>query len=160
MLIPLNAHLAHEILRFKQVSWSFLPKVTRQVSNCCCSVAQWCPTLCDPINAAHQASLPFTIPWSLLKLMSIESVTPSNHLVLRRPLLLLPSVFPRIRVFSNEPALHISWPKYWSFIQLQRGIIRISRLDFGILFSRLSLESRSVSLRTRFQLQLQDLEAV
>ena len=62
-----------------------------------------------------QASLSFTIFQSLLKLISIESVMPSNHLILCRPLLLLPSIFPSIRVFSNESALHIRWPKYWSF---------------------------------------------
>ena len=66
-------------------------------------------------TAAHQASLSITISWSLLKLMSIESVMPSNHLILCRPLLLLPSIFPSIRIFSNESALHIRWPKYWSF---------------------------------------------
>ena len=66
-------------------------------------------------TAAHQASLPFTISQSLLKLMPIESVMPSNHLILCRSLLLLPSIFPSIRVFSNELALHIRWPKYWSF---------------------------------------------
>ena len=68
-----------------------------------------------PGTAARQASLSFTISWSLLKLMSIESVMPSNHLVLCHPLLLLPSIFPRIRVFSNESALCIRLPKYWSF---------------------------------------------
>ena len=68
-----------------------------------------------PWTAAHQASLSITNSWSLLKLMSIESVMPSNHLILCRPLLLLPSIFPSIRVFSNESALHIRWPKYWSF---------------------------------------------
>ena len=68
-----------------------------------------------PWTAAYQASLSFTISQSLLKLMSIESVMPSNHLILCRPLLLLPSNFPRIRVFSNESALRIRWPKYWSF---------------------------------------------
>ena len=68
-----------------------------------------------PHTAAHQASLSFTISWSLLKLMSIESVMPSSHLVLSRPLLLLPSVFPSVRFFSNESALHIRRPKYWSF---------------------------------------------
>ena len=68
-----------------------------------------------PWTAARQASLSFTISWSLLKLMSIESVMPSNHLVLCHPLLLLPSVFPSIRVFSNESVLRIRWPKYWSF---------------------------------------------
>ena len=65
--------------------------------------------------AAHQASQSFTISRSLLKLMSIESMMPSNHLILCRPLLLLPSVFPSNRVFSNESTLHISSPKYWSF---------------------------------------------
>ena len=63
----------------------------------------------------HQASLSITNSWSLLKLMSIESVTPSNQLILCHPLLLLPSVFPSIRVFSSESVLHIRWPKYWSF---------------------------------------------
>ena len=66
-------------------------------------------------TTAHQASLSFTITWSLLKLMSIVSVMPSNHLILCHPLLLLPSVFPGIRVFSNGSALHIRQPKYWSF---------------------------------------------
>ena len=68
-----------------------------------------------PWTAAHQASLSFIISPSLLKLMSIESVMPSNHLILCHPLLLLPSVFPSIRVFSNESVLRIRWPKYWSF---------------------------------------------
>ena len=68
-----------------------------------------------PWAAACQASLSFTISWSWLKLVSIESVMPSNHLILCRPLLLLPSIFPRIRVFSNELALCKRWPKYWSF---------------------------------------------
>ena len=64
---------------------------------------------------AHQTSLSITISWSLFKLMSIESVMPSNHLILCRPLLLPPSIFPSIRVFSNESVLHIRWPKYWIF---------------------------------------------
>ena len=68
-----------------------------------------------PWTAALQASLSFTISWSLLRLMSIESVMPSNHLILCHPLLLLPSILPSIRVFSNESALHIRWPKYRSF---------------------------------------------
>ena len=66
-------------------------------------------------TAARQASLSFTISWTLLKLISIESVMPSNHLILCRPLLLLPSVFSSIRIFSNELALCILWPEYWSF---------------------------------------------
>ena len=68
-----------------------------------------------PWNEAHQASMSITNSQSLLKLMSIESVMPSNHLVLCHSLLLLPSVLPRIRVFSNESLLPIRWPKYWSF---------------------------------------------
>ena len=66
-------------------------------------------------TAAHQASLFFTVSWSLLKPMSTESVMPSNHLVLCHPLLLLPSIFPSVRVFSDELALCIRWPRYWSF---------------------------------------------
>ena len=68
-----------------------------------------------PWTAARHASLSITISQSLPKLMSIQSVMPSNHLILRYPLLLLPSVFPRIRVFSNESFLHIRWPKCWKF---------------------------------------------
>ena len=68
-----------------------------------------------PWTAAHQASPFITNSWSLVKLMSIESVMPSNHLILSRPLLLLPLIFPSNRVFTNEPVLHIRWPKYWSF---------------------------------------------
>ena len=72
-------------------------------------------TLVTPLTAAHQSSQSIISSWSLLKLMSIESVMPSNHLILCHPLLLPPSIFPSIRVFSNESVLHISWPKYWSF---------------------------------------------
>ena len=68
-----------------------------------------------PWTATHQVPLCSAISWSLLKLMSIESVMPSNHLNLCHPLLLLPSIFPSIRVFSKESALHIRWPKYWRF---------------------------------------------
>ena len=77
------------------------------------SVAQSCPTLCDPVTAACQASLSFTTSRSLLKLTSFKSVMPSNHLVLHHSLFLLPSNFPSIRVFSNESALCIRWPKYY-----------------------------------------------
>ena len=68
-----------------------------------------------PWTAIHQASLSLTISWSLLKFLSIESVMPPNHLILCHPLLLLPSIFPSIRVFSSESALHIRWPKQWNF---------------------------------------------
>ena len=73
------------------------------------------PDSATPWTATHQASLLITNSQSLLKLMSIESVMPSNHLILCHPLLLLPSIFPSIRVFSNELVLHIRWPKYWRF---------------------------------------------
>ena len=80
------------------------------------SVSQSCLTLCDPMDhAASQASLSLTNSWSLFKLRSIELVMPSNHLILCHPLLLLPLVFPSSRVFSNESALHIRWPKYQNF---------------------------------------------
>ena len=78
------------------------------------SVAQLCPTLCDPMNCSTPGRPTITNSGSPPKPMSIKSVMPSNHLILC-PLLLLPSIFPSIRVFSNESALHISWPKYWSF---------------------------------------------
>ena len=86
------------------LKWQFLLFSLLAVSN---SATSW--------TATHQASLSFTISWSLLKLLSIESVMPSNHLTLCHSLLLLPSIFPSNRVFSSESALLIRWPKYWSF---------------------------------------------
>ena len=93
-----------------------------------------------PWTAAHQASLSFTISHSLLKLMSIESVMPSNHLILCRFLLVLPSIFPSITVFSKELTLRITWPKYWSFsfsIRLSSEyLVLISfRMDWFDLFA-------------------------
>ena len=79
------------------------------------SVVQLCPTLSTPWTAERQASLSITNSQSLLKLRSIDSVMPSNHLILCCPLFLLASIFPSIRVFSNKSALHIRQPKYWSF---------------------------------------------
>ena len=84
-------------------------------SSYCCLVTQSCPTLWTPWTAACQASLFFTISESFLKLMSIELMMTSNHLILCCPLLLLPSILPSIRVFSNESTLHIRRSKYWSF---------------------------------------------
>ena len=81
---------------------------------CCCLVAKLVQLFATPGTAVHQASVSFTISQSLLKLMSVLSVMPSNHLILCLPLL-LPSIFSSIRVFSSELALHIRWPKYWSF---------------------------------------------
>ena len=77
--------------------------------------SQSCPTLCNPMNCSMPVSLSITNSQSPPKSMSIESMMPSSYLILCCPLLLLPSVFPSIRVFSSESALHIRWPKYWSF---------------------------------------------
>ena len=82
---------------------------------CCCLSLSHVWLFITPWTIARQASLSIIIYWSLLKLMSIESMMPSNHLILCHALLLLRSIFPSIRVFSNESALHIKWPKYWSF---------------------------------------------
>ena len=122
------------------------------------SVTQLCLTLHDPMDCSCQAFLSITNSWSLLKLMSIELVMPSNHLILCRPLLLLPSIFPSIRVFSNESALHITCPKYWSFsfnispINEQPGLIsfRMDWLDLleaqGTLKSLLQHHSSKASI--------------
>ena len=82
---------------------------------CCCSVAQSYSTLCDLMDCSTPDFPVFHHPQSLLKLMPIESVMPSNHLALCHPILLQPSIFPSIRVFSNESVLCIRWPKYWCF---------------------------------------------
>ena len=79
------------------------------------TVVQWCPALWDPVNFSTQASLSITISWSSLKLMSLELVMPSSHLILCHLLLLLPPIPPSITVFSNESTLRMRWPKYWSF---------------------------------------------
>ena len=88
------------------VQWTVLCELS-SVTQPCLTVTTW--------TTAHQTSLPITNSQSLLKRMFIESVMPSNHLILCRPLLLLPSIFPSIRVFSNESVLHIRWPQYWSY---------------------------------------------
>ena len=106
-----------------------------------------------PLTAAHQASLSLTNSWSLLKLMSIELVMPSNHLILCRPLLLLPSIFPSIRVFSNESALHIRWPMYWSFslsISPSKEY-SVNPLGFTGLISLLSRDSQESSPTPQFK---------
>ena len=79
------------------------------------SVAQSCPAICDPMDCSMPGFPVITNSWSLLKLMSIESMTPSNYLILCHPFLFLPSIFPSITIFSNESVLHIRWTKYWSF---------------------------------------------
>ena len=111
-----------------------------------------------PWTIASQTSLSFNISWSLLKLMSIKSVMPSNHLILYHPLLLPPSIFPSIRAFSNESVLHIRWLKYWSFVfslcpsNVYSGLIsfRTDRLDLlavqGTLKSLLQHHSSKTSI--------------
>ena len=104
-------------------------------------VAQSCPTLCNPTDCSMPGFLSITNSRSLLKLMSIESVMPSNHLILCCPLLLLPSIFSSIRVFSDDSVLHIRWPKYWSFSfnispsNEYSGLVsfRMDRLDLLVL---------------------------
>ena len=101
-------------------------------------------------TVAHQASLSVTNSWSLLKLMSIESVRPSNHLILCHPLLLLPSILPSIRVFSSESVIHIRWPKYWSF----SFNISPSNEHSGLIFFRmdcLDLLAVQETLKSLFQ---------
>ena len=96
----------------------FLQKSKWMQENIPCSVQFSRSVVSDSVTpwiAAHQASLFITNSWSLLKFMSIESVMPSSHLILWRPLLLLSSIPPSIRVFSSESTLHMRWPKYWSF---------------------------------------------
>ena len=92
-----------------------LLKTRNKATICISSVTRHAQLFVTPWTASHQASLSITNAWSLFKLMSIKSVMPSNHLILCRPLLFLPSVFPSIRVFPNESVLCIRWPKYWSF---------------------------------------------
>ena len=92
-----------------------------------------------PWTAACQASLSITNSQSLLKLISIESVMPSNHLLLCQPLLLLPSIFPSIRVFSDESVLHMRWPKYWSFSF--RILVIVKSCDVSIVSIRCSVVS-------------------
>ena len=117
----MNTDLQHYLYQLCNLALFFAVKVLVQGYDCFrptlqfSSVAQLCPTLCDPWTAARQASLSITNSQSSPKLMSIELVMPSNHLILCRPLLLLPSIFPTIRVFSNESVLCTRWPKYWSF---------------------------------------------
>ena len=105
--------LQRPTVSFNSWLWSLLSAATFWWAHCC-SVCKSCLTA-TPGTAVCQASLSFTISLSLLKFMSIESVMPSNYLILCHPLHLLLSIFPSIRVSSNESALCIRWPKYWSF---------------------------------------------
>ena len=108
---PKNGKILNTKLLFDLLSSCFSIHSRLQISFflflCCCSVVKTCPILCDPIDWVHQASLSFTVSQGLLKVISIESMMPSNHLILCCSLLLLPTIFPSIRVFSNELTLHI-----------------------------------------------------
>ena len=104
--------IKHTFLIFTK---NFMNNVVTVLFHCCCSVAQLCLLFVTLWTAAHWGLLTFTISWNVLKLVSVELVMPSSHLILCCPLLLLPSIFPSIKVFSNESTLHIRWPKYWSF---------------------------------------------
>ena len=111
-----------------------------------------------PWTTAHQASLSFTISRSLLTLMSIESVIPSNHLILCCHLLLLPSIFPSIRVFSNESVLHIRWPEYWRF-NISPSNEYSGLTAFRIDWSGLPVQGALRSLLQHHRSELQFLEA-
>ena len=111
------------------------------------SVAQLCPSLCDPMDWSMPASLSITNSWSLLKLMSIKSVMPSKHLILCRLLLLPPSIIPSIRVFSNESVLGIRWPKYFlprSKLQSPSAVIleppKIKSVTVSVVFPSICYE--------------------
>ena len=112
MNLELHINFKFESFQLRSV---FTPYNKLLLTNQFSSVSQSCPTLWNSSTAASQASLFINSSQSLLKLMSIESVMPSNHLILCNPLLLLHSVFPSIRVFSNESVLRIRWIRYWSF---------------------------------------------
>ena len=115
----------HCLLRISCVTSDNLPtslslnfnfyKIGIIIAICCCSVTKSCPILCDPMDCSTPGFPVLYHLMDLLKLMSIEAVMPSNHLIFCHPLLFLPSMFPSIRVFSNESILHTRWQKYWSF---------------------------------------------
>ena len=139
---------------------------------CCCSAAQLCPTLCKPMDYSMLGFPSITISQSLLKLMFTEMVMPPNHLILRHPLLLLlPSIFSSIRVFSNESVFHIRWPKHWSFsfstspdiinllwiLQMPASILEISKRFFYYLFVKfLSIQGFAPKIGTFIKYQRKD----
>ena len=121
------------------------------------SVAQSHLTLCDPMDCSTPGFLSITSSWSLLKLMSIELMMPSDHLILCRPLLLLPSIFPSIMVFSNKSVLHIRWPKYWSFsfsispsneysglISITTALISLQSKGLSRIFSNITVQEHQI----------------
>ena len=151
-------------------NWKHMSTQILGYKDCCCfcSVAQSCPTLCDPMDcAACQFSLFATISWSLPKLMSIASVMPSSHLILWWPLLLLPSIFPSIRDFSNESTVCIRWTWYWSFsfsispfseypglISLKIGLISLLSKGLSGVFSSAIVWASILRCSAFFKVQL------
>ena len=111
LMVILKSSLSH----YSRESSSLFLRISMRLSVQFSSVAQSCPTVWDPTDCSTPGPPSITNSQNLLKLKSIELVMPSNHLILCHPLLLPPSIFPSIRVFSNESPLHIGWPKYWSF---------------------------------------------
>ena len=127
---------APSLLFFEVFVFQGMAAVAQSLSCVWLFVTQWVAT--------HQASLTLTISWSLLKLISIESMMPSNHLILCQPRLLLPSIFPRIRVFPSKSVLRIKWPKYWSFSFNISPSNEYSRL-FPLGVTGLILQSKGLS---------------
>ena len=123
----------------RQTYWSGVYSSVQSLSHVRLFVTPW--------TAAHQASLPITNSQNLLKLISIESVMPSNHLILWRPLLFLPLIFPSIRVFSKESVLRIRWPKYWSF----RFSVSPSNEHLGLISFRFDLLAVQGTLKSLLQ---------
>ena len=116
------------VLQTHEIEFSYLSQPGRGFSHSCCLVIQSCLTLCNPMDCSTPHSSVFTFSWSLLKLMSIESVILSKHLIPCHSFLLLSSIFPSIQVFSSELALCIRWPKYWCFS------ISLSNDSSGLIF--------------------------
>ena len=112
---------------------------------CCCSLVKSCPALCNPMDCSILGSLSFTITQSLLRLMSTESVMPSNHLILCYSLLHLPSIFPSIRVFCRESALRIRWPKYGTSTAAEVLPVRIQGWFPLGLTGLISLQTKGLS---------------
>ena len=118
VFLPGKSHRERSLAGYSPCSYRESDKteqLTQEVSVSSVQLLSRVQLFATPWTAAHQASLSIANSWNLLQLMSIELVMPSNHLILCHPLLLLPSNFPSIRVFSNESALCMRWPKYWSF---------------------------------------------
>ena len=141
-------HQSHSYLQAKLfITLSFIPLgevgwVNLALCASSCSSLSCVILFATPWTVAHQASRSFSVSWSLLRFICIESVMPSSHPILCHPLLLLPSVFSSIRVFSNESAICIKWPKYWSFsfsISPSQWVFRIDFLSDWLVGSPCSV---------------------